>query len=417
MFDKEQHITKRNAFYETIQDFWHDLDGEEYALYDCYEMSKKEVDDIRDATEKVGKIYIKTASLLRNLNDETLLQLDIPEEVIPYLRTKSLAAEMLISRVDLVQTTEGLKLLEVNADTPTFEMETFHVNGLVANHFGYEDPNEGYESLLAESIHNTVLKSIQSLQKPKDANIVFTSHDDHEEDRLTTKYLMEISQLDARYVPLHKLQFWHEDGTRLLLDDRGEPIDVLFRQTYPLEHLIDDKDSVTGDYIGVELMHLIHDNSVICFNPLSAFLLQSKAVQAVIWGLHEERNAFFSEEEHCWIETYFLPTYLDETMFLEQKMPYVKKPSFGREGDTVEVFNGEGELINADQNKTYRDSIPVYQKYVPLPSTSIKTCKGIQEGHLLIGSFLIKGIPSAIGLRAGNPITDNKAYFLPSGMK
>jgi glutathionylspermidine synthase len=78
---------------------------------------------------------------------------------------------------------------------------------------------------------------------------------------------------------------------------------------------------------------------------------------------------------------------------------------------------GEGELITADQNKTYRDSIPVYQKYVPLPSTSIKTRKGLQEGHLLIGSFLIKGEPSAIGLRAGNPITDNKAYFLPLGMK
>ncbi len=417
MFALDQHINDRRTFYETFKDFWHDLDGEEYALYDCYSMSRSEVDEIRNATEKVGQIYRKTAGLLRNLDDETLLQLDIPEEVIPFIRTKSISAEMLISRVDFVKTSDGLKVLEVNADTPTFEKEVFHINAVAANHFGFEDPNEGYERDLAKTIHTTVTKSIHSLHKTEDANIVFTSHGDHEEDRLTTQYLMEISELDARYVPLHKLQLWKESDTRLLLDDQEEPIDVLYRQTYPLEHLINDKDPNTGAKVGVDLLQMIHDKSVICFNPLSAFLLQSKAVQAVIWGLYEEQNPYYTAEERQWIRTYFLPTYLDDTPFKERGVPYVKKPSFGREGDTVEVFDGTGKLVNADENRTYQSSIPVFQQFVTLPSTTIRTTKGLQKGHLLIGSFLIKGKSSAIGLRAGNEITDNKAYFLPLGMK
>ncbi|MCF6137332.1 glutathionylspermidine synthase family protein [Pseudalkalibacillus berkeleyi] len=416
MFDQLQHSTRRDKFYKEVKDFWHDLDGDEYALFDCYSMSEEEIHEIRVATEIVGQVYIKTASILRELSDEILLQLDIPQAVLPYIRTKSLAAEMLISRVDLVKTPEGLKVLEVNADTPTFEKEVFHVNGQVANHFNYDDPNEGFENKLAETIHTTVQKSLQSLQKPMNANIIFTSHGDHEEDRLTTRYLMEISGLNARYVPLDQLQLCKEDGRSILLDDLGEPVDVLYRQTYPLEHLVNDKDPDTEEYVGVELMKLIHEKSIICFNPLSAFLLQSKAVQAVIWGLHEEGSTFYTKEEHQWIDTYFLPTYLDAEPFLEQSVPFVKKPSFGREGDTVEVYDADGKMVNADQNKTYKESIPVYQKYVSLPTTTINTCKGQVDAHLLIGSFLIKGEASAIGLRAGNQITDNQAYFLPVGM-
>nr|WP_255301591.1 MULTISPECIES: glutathionylspermidine synthase family protein [Bacillaceae] len=42
---------------------------------------------------------------------------------------------------------------------------------------------------------------------------------------------------------------------------------------------------------------------------------------------------------------------------------------------------------------------------------------GILEGKVLIGSFLINGKASGIGLRAGKQITDNNAYFLPLGIK
>ena len=151
-------------------------------------------------------------------------------------------------------------------------------------------------------------------------------------------------------------------------------------------------------------------------NPISAFLLQSKAVQAVIWGMKEIDSPYFSTEEKQWIHDYFLPTYLEEDLFLSKGWKYVKKPSYGREGDTVSIFQGTKKLVE-DQHHTYEQSLPVYQKYVELPSQEIKTVIGAKEAKILIGSFLINGKACGIGLRAGNQITDNNAYFLPVGIK
>jgi glutathionylspermidine synthase len=151
-------------------------------------------------------------------------------------------------------------------------------------------------------------------------------------------------------------------------------------------------------------------------NPISAFLLQSKAVQAVIWGMMELDHPYFSNEEKQWIAHYFLPTYLEEDPFLKSGLKYVKKPSFGREGDTVSIFQGTKKL-HEDRNKTYAKSLPVYQKFIDLPTQKIKTINGIKDGKILIGSFLINGEACGIGLRAGQQITDNNAYFLPVGLK
>lgn len=87
-------------------------------------------------------------------------------------------------------------------------------------------------------------------------------------------------------------------------------IDVLYRQTFPIESLITDEDD-EGNPIGQWLLELVEEGKLMIMNPPSAFLLQSKAVQAIIWGLHEEYHPFYTDEEHEWIEEYFLPTYLE----------------------------------------------------------------------------------------------------------
>ena len=127
---------------------------------------------------------------------------------------------------------------------------------------------------------------------------------------------------------------------RGLYDDKGEKIDVLYRQTYPIEHLIHDEDPVTKEKVGQLLMKLVEEKELAVINPPSAFLLQSKAIMALIWGLHEEQHPFYTEEEQHWIHTYFLPTYLEADWFQQQGILYVKKPAFGREGDTVEIYKG-----------------------------------------------------------------------------
>jgi glutathionylspermidine synthase len=214
-----------------------------------------------------------------------------------------------------------------------------------------------------------------------------------------------------RIVPLSALRI--TDGT--LVDDENNPIDVLYRQTYPLEHLVDDLDPITGDPVGIELLELVKEDKLSLLNPVSAFLLQPKSIQCLIWGL-AEKSAFYTEEEQGWIKEYLLPTYFEAEAFSGQ-CAYVQKPTFGREGDTVTIWDQHSNVTVQNSFQTYKEELSVYQQYVPPPIVSFETEKGIEELSLVFGSFLIAGKASGIGIRAGGKITGNESYFLPVGIQ
>ncbi|MCA1029442.1 glutathionylspermidine synthase family protein [Bacillus timonensis] len=404
---------QREAFYNRIDGYWHNLYGMEYSLYHVYPLSQKEVHDIQEATERIGHIFFKTASILRNLPDETLLQLGFPTETLPFLRHKVLKPESIIARCDLVKTMEGhLKLLELNSDTPTFIKECFHVNGLICHEFNVQNPNVSQEKLLASTIQKAIEENYKTLSLNRPARVVFTAHHLHEEDWNTARYLQKLSNIPSACIPLEELRI-NEDG---LFDSTGERIDILYRQTYPIEYLITDVNSETGDLIGKELLHHVIHKKLAIINPISSFLLQSKAVQAVIWGLYEEDHSVYSNTEKDWIQTYFLPTYLDADAFVSNSH-YVKKPAFGREGGSVKIFSKEMTLVTENKHDDYSEELPIYQQYVDLPTIELATEKGKETLSYMIGSFLLAGKPSAIGIRAGEKITGNESYFLPVGIK
>lgn len=409
---KPSYHEKRNKFYQGLDSFWHDLYGEEYALYDVAELDLKEVDKIRKASERIGSIFFKVANLLRQVPDETLIDMGFPKETLSYLKLKTITAETVISRLDLVPYQGFYKCLEINSDTPTFIKETFYVNEHICREFELTSPNKGFEKRLSNAVREAIVQSANWMEK-SNPYIVFTAHDDNVEDKNTVLYLKELANLQAAFVPLHKLQINRNEG---LFDEEGRKIDILYRQTFPIESLIHDQDE-KGNKIGQWLLELVELKKLAVINPPSAFLLQNKAVQAVIWGLHEENNSFFTDEEHQWIHDYFLPTYLEPDFFLLKSLPFVKKPAFGREGDTVEIYNRDGQLSIEDQHKSYSEYISVFQQFVELPKIQFQSVRGLLEGHQLTGSFLINGKAGSIGFRVGNIITDNLSYFLPVGIK
>lgn len=410
----ENHALNRERFYAPLRaKYWSELYDTEYSLFDIHLLPQTEIDEIRLTTERAGKIFTKVADMLRRMPDNTLWELDFPEETYKYIRIKSMEAESVIARVDLTKTPKGYKVLEINSDTPTFIKECFNVNGLICKEFGSADPNYGAAKELAEAIRKAIMETYKYNGGSGIPYVVFTSHGNHIEDKFTALYLMELSGLvNATYCPLDDLKV-DDDG---LYDAYDRKIDVLYRQTYPTEHLIQDCHQETKVNVGKILLDHIVNKKVGVVNPPSAFLLQTKGIQVIIWGLHEE-NTVFTEEEHEWIEQYFLPTYFEPDWFIEDEVPYIKKPCFGREGDTIEIFNQDGTLRYADKQRSYTDSAPVYQEFVELPQAKIKTLAGEKVAHILTGCFLINGKASAIGLRAGNIITDNGSYFLPVGIK
>lgn len=404
---------ERRRLYDAVPYFYPNLEGEEYALLDIFVQSNEYWQRIRHAAEEVGSIFHKTATLVRTLNDDTLKQLGYPEETFSFLKQQIIPQNSIISRLDFVVNGDSIKLLELNADTPTFIKETYEANEYVCRHFQVENPNAKFEQLLQLEMKKAIEASWYKFVKKGTPKIVFTSHGDHDEDKWTTRYLQKLLGLPSEYVQLDHLRLVTDEG---LYTPSGEKIDILYRQTYPIEHLVTDLDPTTGEFVGQALLKLVEQGDLTIINPPSSFLLQSKAVQALIWGLHEE-NQFFSQEEHAIIAKFFLPTYLDETPFKQRRQSYVKKPCFGREGDTVEIFDGDGELISEEKRKTYSSELPVYQQFVQLPSRIIQTLDGPKEAHYMVGCFLINKHAGAIGIRAGNAITNNESYFLPIGSK
>lgn len=400
--------TKRQQFYDTIEGFWANLYDEEYALYDIKYMTAEEVAHVRLASERIGAIYFKTVTLLRNVPDETLLEMGYPKETLSFIRLQTLPVPSVISRLDLIPYKGSYKCIEINSDTPTFIKELFSVNAAVCAEFNASNPNEQMDELLKRAVQT----SLKVSSGQPDPHIVFTAHEANVEDYNTVLYLME-GIPNATFTPLHRLKIRQGVG---LFDENDKQIDILYRQTFPIENLIQDTDA-EGNAIGLWLLELVEQKKLVILNPPEAFLLQNKAVQAIIWGLHEEKNPFFTSIEHEWIDEYFLPTYFEAIPFIEQNISYVKKPSFGREGDTVEIFNGSGNLLLEDNQKSYRQYTPIYQRFIEQPKTQFQSNKGVQHGQLLIGSFLLNGKAGAIGYRVGGQITNNLSYYLPLGIK
>ncbi|OYD56813.1 glutathionylspermidine synthase [Fictibacillus aquaticus] len=397
-----------------MPNYWADMYGQEYSLYGVHRVTDEFADRLRKFADRAGKIFFKTHELLSSdlVEDDTLLQLGFPPETLSYIRHRSMLPKTVIGRLDAVELDGTPKVMEFNSDTPTFIYECFSVTGKMCAEFGLQNPNDGEEAQLKKAVRSAVLNAYRSLGTSHAPYIVFTSHEDNEEDRNTVLYLKELAGVPSKYVPLKELQIISGEG---LFDGEGRKIDVLYRQTFPVESLIKDVDPESGEDVGLQLMELVIEKKLAVVNPPSAFLLQSKAVMAVIWGLHEEKSPFFTDEEHDWIKQCFLPTYLEPDVFIAKGESYVKKPVFGREGDTVEIFDGTGTLVDEDKNKSYKEYLYVYQKYAQLPKTHFMTENGEKEGHIMTGIFVINGSASAFGFRVGSRITDNLSYFLPAG--
>ncbi|MGG0727096.1 glutathionylspermidine synthase family protein [Bacillus paramycoides] len=404
-----QYIKKRKGFYSNYPHFWSNLYECEYSLFHVFPITEQTMKQLQLATERMGKIFFKTARLLRNLSNEQLLELGFPSASLPFIRMKGRYPEAVISRFDFALTEDNrIKMLEFNSDTPTFIVECFQMNGKVCEQLDYDDPNTNQERLLSSGITKAVMEAAKGIKNP---NVVFTAHHEHIEDWNTTMYLSQLCHVENKVMSMSELRITGD----ALVDGDGMPIDVLYRQTYPIEDLIEDQDSETGDLVGVELLQLVKEGKLFIINPVSAFLLQPKSIQCLIWGLAEE-GAFYTREEQQWITEYMLPTYLEPNLFLG-KDSFVQKPSFGREGDTITIRDKNTNIMIRNVHQTYKSSLPIFQKYIDLPVVFLETEKGIEKLSYVFGSFLIAGKASSIGIRAGEKITGNESYYLPVGIK
>jgi glutathionylspermidine synthase len=385
---------------------WDWMYGKEYALAVPYGIAKQDWQQLRHAVDSLGKIFTKTMIAVQTGDGALLLELGIPAAAVDAVRMAfSPLMPTLIGRFDFTRTAAGWKLLELNSDTPGGVVEAFYVNEKVCNYYGVANPNAGMETHLIQAFQHTIAR--YKGMGYKTDNIFFSALDWHDEDAGTARYLMRCSGLRARFAALKDLRVYND--ALYALDEEGlQPIDVLYR-LHPLGIMAEERD-VDGYPTGAHILDLAVRGKLALINPPAALISQSKALQALIWTLHETGD-FFTGQEHKVIAAYMLPTYF-ENRFLHSHS-YVTKPVFGREGGAVTIHDKDGSILERDGENLYWEQDMIYQLYVDLGQVSVETMEGICPGRLIWGAFLIEGKASAVAARVGGRITDDLAYFLP----
>jgi len=390
---------------------WDWMHGEEYALADIHLITETERRELAEATERLGRVFTRTISVVRQTSVELLAEMGIPREAWKALRVAVWEeVPTVIGRFDFAQTAQGWKMLELNSDTPTGIVEAFHVNEQACRFFGKKNPNSRMELHLTRAFQ-MIIEKYRELGYSTDT-IVFSALDWHEEDAGTTKYLLAISGLTGTFAALKDLRVYNDRLGVLKPDGEHVPIDILYR-LHALEKLAEETDT-DGYPTGAHVLDIIARRKLAVINPPSAFIAQTKALQGLIWSLYEA-GEFFTAEERDTIGRYMLPTYFENCF--AGKAPYAVKPIFGREGGGVTLYDIHNQVVERDREELYWEQPMIYQQMAELPSITVETLKGPYAGYLLWGSFLIGGCASAIVARVGGRITGNLSYYLPVGLE
>jgi len=404
------YLKRREEIYKPLRDegifTWDWMYGKEYALASIYPISPQVKEELGYASEQLGEIFANMVEAIQMMDDQIFLELGIAKDMIAAARMAPLPGiTTVIGRFDFAKTNKGWKMLEFNSDTPGGIVEAFYVNGKVCSYYGKQDPNFNLEDGITQAFEQIIKKYIE-LDYDAD-KIVFSSLEWHPEDVGTTRYLLNRSQLDASFVPLKDLRLY-KDKLCVLIENQFVPIDILYR-LHPLSVLNSEQD-IDGFPTGAAVLKLIAEGNLALINPPAAIIAQTKALQALIWNLHE-MGEYFTQKQHEIIESYMIPTYF-ENRFLGHS-PYVVKPVFGREGGGIGLYAADGSVLARDLCDSFSDQVVIYQQMIELENVKTETFDGMYEGYLLWGSFLLNGKASAINARLGGRITDDASYFLP----
>jgi glutathionylspermidine synthase len=386
--------------------------ADEFDLLAPLNLKRSEADEILNAAGNLGRIYQRAAQLLRQFSDEALLELGVPNHLLRFVRCVIPGiADCVVGRFDLVRTENGYKLLEFNTDTPGLMVEAFSVGPEVCCDAGMGDPNPEGEQILTQALSDAVRAGIAYVgeENCEGANVVVTSASHFIRDVAMAEYLCRLlASLSARYAPIASLSIDAEG----LYDPEGRRIDVLYR-VFPLQFIgneIFQPRGITRDpKMGGMLQRLVERGRLAIINPPFSFLLESKALQAVIWNMADS-ELYFTADERKLIAQHMLPTYLDPPA---DNSGYVVKPIYGSEGDSVTVMASDGRVISQSERTTFSDEPMVYQQHVAVPALELMTEFGPRKLHLITSCFLISGTPTGICVRAGEKITDASAWVLP----
>ncbi|MEC0231125.1 glutathionylspermidine synthase family protein [Paenibacillus alba] len=370
---------------------WADLETEEYWIDQIVLMERTSYDELIHAAQWLWRVFDKAVRYV--IGSRALYrQLSIPEVLwdgLDRLQPNEAGFISRYARFDFTVNQDGrIKLLELNADTPTGYVEAAIATPWLCGSKGIESPNHAMKDLV---------RAAWAIEAPDYA--ACTAYGEHMEDTGTIDAL--VAHSGRQMTCVDTLDLWIDEG---VVKVGKEHIITKMFALYPKEWMgVDDG--------GEAFAYAIEEQFIQLFNPLHAVILQSKGLQALIWGLHEGNDAIYTADEHKAIASYMLPTYTEPLLTRD----YVSKSMFGREGGSVELYDATGDIEVKDE-AGFDTSVffeRVYQQRADLPELSFAQGKK----HLLTGLFVLNGTPCGLLGRAGGMITGNTSQFVAIGVK
>lgn len=352
-----QEIIKRQGF------IYHDLDNY-YTETAAYRFNLPEVEKIEEAT---ATLYDMCLQAVDHIIDHNLWDtMHIPEAYRAFI-TESWRNDdcSIYSRFDLAYDGQQLKLLELNADTPTGLLEA----AVIQWHW-LQDYNSSADQF--NSIHEKLIAHFEAC-KPWLGKLFFSSVADSSEDYITVSYLQDCAAqagYQTAYIEIEELSL---DGQGRFVAG-NEPIEHIFK-LYPWEWMFQEA------YGANLLKHTIN-----WIEPPYKALLSNKMILPVLWKLFPNHPLLLKSSTE------------------PLQGSFVKKPIFGREGANVTVVSNGKAIASTDG--MYGEEGYVFQEYLPIPTF---------EGYTpIIGSWTVGGEPAGMGIRESQSIiTGNTAHFVP----
>lgn len=337
---------------------FHSMYGKPYWAEDgCYSFDLEEIETrIEDpATELHAMCREAVAQVVRS--EELMERFAIPEAHRDLVAESWRTGEPeLYGRFDFIYDGDApARMIEYNADTPTslFEAASFQWSW-------FEQQRDAGVLPKGSDQFNSIFEAISERFSEifrLDTDIHFTSlgsADENYEDYATVEtmaYIARAAGMGAHYTELSQIGLTEEGQ---FADDQSRVIGALFK-LYPWEDMLRDPfaEHIAGSGCRV-------------LEPAWKAVVSNKAILPVLWEMFEGHPnllpAFFREDVLS--RTAAVRRAEDKGLFCAGR---VTKPIFSREGSSITIEGGDGQVIEAAQNRDYDQHPSIVQAYQPMP--------------------------------------------------
>lgn len=375
-----------NEFLESIGFAWHtDPNQTSYVANEAVVLSEAEAEGFYSAANELYDMFVEAGQYV--IDNNLFFELGIPFNLIESIKM-SWENEVhwhIYGRFDFAGGLEGrpIKLLEFNADTPTMVYETAIIQWALLKANGME--NHLQFNNLYQAIGENFKRMITLGDDParfgeiyEGWKILFSSIEGSLEEEMTMRLLEQIAResgFETAFSYVHEAKI--DEASGLFFNDQNYEF---WFKLIPWENIAIDEPEMA-----LLIEGMIRNKNTIFLNPAYTLLFQSKRMLKILWDLFPNH-----------------PLLLESSFEPLKGKKQVKKHAFGREGESVQIWSEQGEVLS-EKAGAYGNFPPLYQEFVE---------PNLHQGLFYQPNVFYAYEACALGFRRGGEILDNYAKFV-----